>query len=75
MKLGILRNLASKERLQATKSIVDGSPTGITLKMLEQAAEIPEFVFASGTAVGVLGLRVDVRVELTVLPSPVVDVI
>jgi hypothetical protein len=43
--------------------------------MLEQAAEIPEFVFASGTAVGVIGLRVDVRVELTVLKSPVVDVI
>ena len=75
MKLGILRNLASKERLQAMQSVVDGSPTGIALKMLEQGAEIPEFGFASGTAVGVLGLRVDVIAKPTVLQSPVIDVI
>ena len=75
MKLGTLRNLALKEWRQATQSVFDRSPTGITLKMLEQATEIPEFVFASGTAVAVFGLRVDIVVELTVLQSPTVDVI
>jgi hypothetical protein len=67
LKLGMPRNHTIKERRQATQSIFDGSPTGIALKMLEQAAEIPEFVFASGTAVAVFGSRVDIAVELAVL--------
>jgi hypothetical protein len=74
LNLGMLRNLAIKERRQATQSVFDGSPTGIALKMLEQAAKIPEFTFASGAAVAVFGLRVDIVVELTVLRSPAVDV-
>jgi hypothetical protein len=75
LKLGIPGNLAIKERKQATQSIFDGSPTCVAFKMLEQATEIPEFVFASGTAVAVFGLRVDIVVKLTVLRSPAVDVI
>jgi hypothetical protein len=42
--------------------------------MLEQAAKIPELVVATGTTVGVLGLRIDVTGILTVLRSPVVNV-
>jgi hypothetical protein len=56
LKLGMLKNLAIKERRQPTQSGFDGLPTGIALKMLEQAAKIPEFVFASGTAVAVFDL-------------------